>query len=1583
MGFKDFLQNMSKNIKKKIITVKAQIQTNSHAKKEGTIATVASRVGSELITPSVTATGAPVSVVTGPDYRRAGSTVHVREAELSGIYFNDVLEFELESSLRTQYRNSHVSEFVMVPSTSLKEVLSLMSEEEIKNIVDQGYLVYDEHNRPTMTVEKYRTWQQTREVQVRKVEPVGLDVGIRTIEGMTSASAVTCQGFYLDDSDTLRIAENYGGGTKGVLNKYAQQANIPVPILAVSAIMSVVDKEGNPVPLIDEYGKITKKTYLAVRKALNGDPLVGFLDDFTGYSVDEKGNLKPGRKTTFGNTAIPLEHLHGGLHRILGAATEGFKISPEGYGTSYAFRANATKVDSQCDKWISDAISEFESHPELADRSLIDLVALDEAAIGFARDVIREDSQVKYINRRQKNLLRTVLNNQTDHFKAILSEKTTKYKGIFEELTGDFAGARGVVGNSSHKFVEPKPFDEGRYTADYAMLKDNILLVNAVQLGLSSRLENIAEMEFEDQAAADTYIAETLKLDSKTITDLAAKYGFDLTTASTPKEFVEKVLELQTRDQIAQIIAFNQSVIDLVELKEDLRVCEHTMGQVKFKNLTTVEDLHKKALERINEQQKLIIKNHQDKIDAANREIKRIKEAKAAAVKQVKSLQTKIDGKIQEQEGIARQIIGGEPFFAVITREIERVNGRNGKGFNTSNPSFRKLLDSNMAKILKNLPISETGEIDQDALTTAVSSVVADVLNANQARAEGLNPGQKPRMAVTPETVQRVTSSIIGGIMADPANLTLQVNAGEIQTLITERDGVQAQIDGAEGVVSFDDQITAQEEIVTTNEKAIKGIKHTPEEQKQIVNAEKQYRADLAVVKGEEFKQVITTLTEMVTSHTERMDALIKKGVFEIDENGKLVVPEGSIIRTLANTNNPQILDDFTKGLESYGDDCSQLLETLSGRIKEIVDVAFKEYDLIIELGEDGKGVKSMKHIDNPTRVKGDIDPRIAGLYEHQSQIDVYREIMDETTSPERRAALVAKLPPKERVALGITPEGNLPEDETKKTQMTTFLNGRIEEELQASDKVRLAYAEMSPEEKIKFQRDYVRYEHYQTRRYIDASKVRTEFSPEVTTELVDDGAALDALFADPTLAAEAESADIKFAEMSYKERSKPRVKGSSVVVEEDLDDVEEEEIFETPSGRERVYEDEAVVYQQAFDNRAFIAHIQNPGMSNETRLATIQAYSELFPEKAEFYSSLIGEDGSISGEVEEIATGLETTMATIAETKGELTDSKCTTFIGEVVGKHFAELDEQGIDYTPEDVAAYKNEIENSIAKQQQQEEDKKKGKTPKKIEYTTKGCDLATKALKGRIKAIQSNISTIDSNAAEIAKKQEIYERGLLEKGFLELVAKTTKPALEGLSPTQIMEIVSKGNATFEGETIAKWRTCGTDEEVLQFIETELGITPDQVEVITARQLQTIADPSVVINESGQIINASGVNVPEALYTRIDNASTAELSDTVTVRDAVLYAALHGVADRVTTQAQIDTMLKLFKDNGIEITPENVSKFVSGELTIKTPSADSTTEVAVPMNATIEASIKEKLAKNGLTPSAPTAGDTGMGTV
>ena len=205
--------------------------------------------------------------------------------------------------------------------------------------------------------------------------------------------------------------------------------------------------------------------------------------------------------------------------------------------------------------------------------------------------------------------------------------------------------------------------------------------------------------------------------------------------------------------------------------------------------------------------------------------------------------------------------------------------------------------------------------------------------------------------------------------------------------------------------------------------------------------------------------------------------------------------------------------------------------------------------------------------------------------------------------------------------------------------------------------------------------------------------------------------------------------------------------------------------------------------------------------------------------------------------------------------------------------------------------------------------------------------------------------------------------------------MVANTTKKSLQGLTPTQIMDIITKTDSVvIAGATVKEWREVGiSDEDLLKYVLAETTLTADQAGVVTARQLQSISEAKV---EDGKIVNDAGQEVAEVLYGRIEKFdATTELTG-LNGRDAVLHATLTGVADRSAVAATVDVLVKMFKEKNIPITAENVQKFVTeGTLTYAPEGAEPVTITTTEIQASIDAGLK----KNGLEPKAPEAGDDG----
>ena len=156
-------------------------------------------------------------------------------------------------------------------------------------------------------------------------------------------------------------------------------------------------------------------------------------------------------------------------------------------------------------------------------------------------------------------------------------------------------------------------------------------------------------------------------------------------------------------------------------------------------------------------------------------------------------------------------------------------------------------------------------------------------------------------------------------------------------------------------------------------------------------------------------------------------------------------------------------------------------------------------------------------------------------------------------------------------------------------------------------------------------------------------------------------------------------------------------------------------------------------------------------------------------------------------------------------------------------------------------------------------------------------------------------------------------------------------------------------------------------TPEQIVEALE-QKGISLDTQNRAFSVQLSTIKNAQV--NEEGHLVNAKGQDVETKLYERFDDAKEAISTGIsggkkgqTTVRNLILYAVGKDLIDRQKVEEESNKIVKALEDNGIEVTPEQIGKVLSGELKLAdgTPVVDITT-LRSEINTKLESKVPKK---------------------
>lgn len=315
-----------------------------------------------------------------------------------------------------------------------------------------------------------------------------------------------------------------------------------------------------------------------------------------------------------------------------------------------------------------------------------------------------------------------------------------------------------------------------------------------------------------------------------------------------------------------------------------------------------------------------------------------------------------------------------------------------------------------------------------------------------------------------------------------------------------------------------------------------------------------------------------------------------------------------------------------------------------------------------------------------------------------------------------------------------------------------------------------------------------------------------------------------------------------------------------------------------------------------------------------------------------------------------------------------------------------------------------------------------KPKSKKPVKIEYTVKGCELALKSInkmlakleeqikkdkalaaeaKARAAALEKeaqsqdaqapkNETALDSQHKPVEKEQtgttsvsgesssetreDISElfiqetpntpaKAAAKQVYLTMVYEEMAKTLKGMDNISAAELMKSLDVSIDGIDFAN----ATPEQIVEALE-QKGISLDTQNRAFSVQLSTIKNAQV--NEEGHLVNAKGQDVETKLYERFDDAKEAISTGIsggkkgqTTVRNLILYAVGKDLIDRQKVEEESNKIVKALEDNGIEVTPEQIGKVLSGELKLAdgTPVVDITT-LRSEINTKLESKVPKK---------------------
>lgn len=1548
MAIKDFFDKIAKKIKTAIIVHKSKSQT-----KKTDFADLADTIGAEFVTPERN-TGVIESGVESREYDAAGSTSHVKSNELSGIYFTDVISRTLSEAMQEQYKNEYRAKYVYIPEDAMKAIIAELPSEEVEELKTAG--IIDENNK--MTVENYRKWQMdviaNREASLEGNSPEKVFAQVQKtvnehIETSRTRGTKSVKDVFTDKEDSLGIASLCGG--KGILSKYLQNTDIPVMVLAVSAIMSVTDKNGNPVPLkiVKNDGKIfvPKDSYMKVREALGDDPLVNFLDEFAGYEIVE-GKVQRKNTVSFMGSGLARGQIRGFVGAIVNKDKDAFLVSPETFVTRRDLRNEAIRINSKCNSWVKQVMADYK---ESESETLFDSEALNSAAIEFAEGVTNNGAQNPFLTRRKEKVLQIVVTNQS----AKLQEDV---KGIINKYTEEFK----PEGDKKVKFTVPKTVDiKSVYASDFSVLAQNILLIDDVQSQLTLDLDSISDMTIDTPERVDRVLGN-LKITREQVETLAKKYGVKDLDKLSNKQFVELAIKLRSKEKVAKVIDFNTSILDLVTLKEDLRVCEHVLGQFKFNNLQAADDAYKAAVEAVKQQQEAVRKEIKDKqLAPAQAELTRLAAERRTLKNDNITLGTKlIELQERRQSVLSQHVKTVQPkiqaqFESVVARilEAEKRNAEN-RVPNIADKNIKGLINNAIQAILTEDIYDANGKIDYFKLADVVSEHIGNVANSVHRIALGT---KDETVTVDEGIIANYTDGFIDNVSPDLNGAVLNVGA-EIAPIDSEIKSISTQIDdNNKKIDELDTLITAQKETIEKIETEIKNVPDIPKDTRDLIIAEKTQRKKIAEVKITEAETMITSILGIVKTHEEAMTDLTsgEYSIFEVKE-GQLVLKDDEALKALVGD---EAYTQYKTIIEEYGTDSKKLAELMSGKVNKIVEIAKKDFDIVIELDKDGNPVfdtesgkiKAM-HIDNPYRVKADIDPRVVQLYEHQSKIDRYTQIKNET-DPTKRAELIKVLSPAEQREFNF-----------HSANLDSYIDSQIESELQSSDRVRMQYSEMEEAEKVKFQQDYARVKHYETGDYIpanaDESEVAITIEPElaeindslsiisekqrkkeakettiadaatVATDAATDASAT-ATATDATAAVDTATASTVDTTADATATADTTADASDAVPEATPPKVPPVERATEPA-----YTDEDVIrFVESINIRGAVARLDDPESDATTRTDTLIKLG-LPAEKIDEEGKPIEADPVVVEFLDKLSTSLETADKDLSDLKPKLpTDPAAkAVFLDKAVEYAKTGLDskmpdeeirkilDKALDSVLSPAPEVEDEADASAASAEIGEfdaSDKVNKVEIKQPEFTDKGIEYAIKKAGKLLKNVKSDLAKAK---AGLAAKKNMAEEAILRQAYAKVLTEALL-AEHGITslPTPLPSDMEYERAVTESTGSPAMPTNSVQDTY-----------------IVIKYLKVMAERGKYDPEMGAIVvtDSSGKkgSAEDVLYEAINVCSNPDKEKKATRRQRIIHKHLHEIATRKAMQNGADILRNYLKSQNIDITQENVDSLMAGTL-------------------------------------------------
>lgn len=411
----------------------------------------------------------------------------------------------------------------------------------------------------------------------------------------TSSSAQEFLNFVLDYDDTYQVANNFAG-PGSYLEQYSPYANVPVPVLALHAIAS------NGTIALNRNGSVNKVQFKKLMKNLEDDKLKNLVCDMCGLKME-------------GNKAVPLNYQEGSDEKIRADFFKSILPTTEKFFNQFSkdfqlsaiftnedYKQKISNLEEECERYLVDAVKSKYIPTSISGKvraeaeQFVEDINKENVRLGKRKtvDYVVSKSQAKSIELGVKQLANSVN-------VEIVEETVKRYKNQTEEINKEVVNIVKELGLNEEELklvsklklrsVKPAKIVDclKEYSYDFEVIANNTALIAQKEssVKIKTALEVVAHSNLSEEEQQTLY-NEILAKNQKEIDDL---------------------------------VEFNKNVIKLVESKENMRVWNYTMGQIKFEGLSTVQDVYNKRVKEIEHSKRSNLSNLKKELKDLNGDI--------------------------------------------------------------------------------------------------------------------------------------------------------------------------------------------------------------------------------------------------------------------------------------------------------------------------------------------------------------------------------------------------------------------------------------------------------------------------------------------------------------------------------------------------------------------------------------------------------------------------------------------------------------------------------------------------------------------------------------------------------------------------------------------------------------------------------------------------------------------------------------------------------------------------------------------------------------------------------------------------